>query len=166
MPKPSQSWFKRFFYNQNIKRDKSNDKYKNLLNHIVLLLKKNEKEWATKWILNAFSKAQLKITSYGISLQQVLNVLEHKGLSKFEPVVNEHLFFVKRKKIAVKIKPVVAKKVVEKKATPEKKVVAKKKTSVAKKVVEKKVTPEKKTVEKKVVAKKKATPTKAKKTDA
>lgn len=159
MPKPSQSWFKRFFYNQNIKRDKSNDKYKNLLNHIVLLLKKNEKEWATKWISNAFSKAQLKITSYGISLQQVLNVLEHKGLSKFEAVVNEHLFFVKKKKATVKTKSVVEKKVVEKKVV-EKKAPAKKKESVVKKTVEK-ATPEKK-----VAAKKKATPTKAKKTDA
>lgn len=82
MPKPSQSGRKRFFYNQNIKRDKSNHKYKNLLNHIVLVIKKLEKEGMTKWVANALNKVQLKIKSYGINFEQVLAVFDHKGLSQ------------------------------------------------------------------------------------
>ena len=97
MPKPSQSWFKRFFYNLNIKRDKSGKKYKNLMNHIVLLLKKLEKEGSSKWVLGAFAKVQLKVTSYWIPFRHVLSVLEHKGLSHYQDLVNQNLFFVQKK---------------------------------------------------------------------
>ncbi len=78
MPKPNQSGRKRFFYNQNIKRVKSGDKYKNLIDHTITLIKRLEKEGMTKWIANALNKAQAKIKSYGITLAQVTSVLDHK----------------------------------------------------------------------------------------
>lgn len=78
MPKPSQSGRKRFFYNQNIKRVKSQAKYKNLIDHTITLIKRLEKEGMTKWIANALNKAQSKIKSYGITLNQVTSSLEHK----------------------------------------------------------------------------------------
>lgn len=97
MPKPSQSWFKRFFYNLNIKRDKSWSKYKNLMNHVVFLLKKFSKEWRTKWIVNAFAKAQLKITKYGIPSRHLSSLLDHKGLSQLNDVFPDFLLFVQKK---------------------------------------------------------------------
>lgn len=78
MPKPSQSGRKRFFYNQNIKRDKSQKKYKNLIDHTITLIKRLEKEGMTKLIANALNKAQAKIKSYGITLAQVTSALDHK----------------------------------------------------------------------------------------
>ena len=99
MPKPSQSWFKRFFYNQNIKRDKSNDKYKNLLNHIVMLVKRVEKEWLTNRSANAIKRSQMKATAYGISLQQMIAVFEHKWLSHLQDILHQHFSFVQKARI-------------------------------------------------------------------
>ena len=97
MPKPWQSWFKRFFYNLNIKRDKSGSKYKKLLNHLVLLAKKTEKEGETKWLSNAFQRAQVKISRYGIPLRHVVSVLAHKNISSLLPIVQKNIIFVKKK---------------------------------------------------------------------
>ena len=167
MPKPSQSGKKRFFYNQSLKRDKSHQKYKNLTNHTITLIKRLEKEGMTKLIANALNKAQAKIKSYGITLAQMVSALEHKGLSSLNELLGLHLVFVQKKGQNVNIsykrdilskanKIVASDAVVEKKA-PTKKVVAEKKEISAKKeVVVKKPATEKKAPTKKVVAEKKA----------
>ena len=149
MPKPSQSWFKRFFYNQNIKRDKSNDKYRNLLNHIVMLVKRVEKEWLTNRSANAIKRSQMKATAYGISLQQMIAVFEHKWLSHLQDILHQHFSFVQKARIknatssvsvVKKVVPVKEEKI-EKEKTAPKKAVAKKVASPVSK--EKKVAPKK-----------------------
>ena len=97
MPKPSQSGRKRFFYNQNIKRDKSQKKYKNLIDHTITLIKRLEKEGMTKLIANALNKAQAKIKSYGITLAQVTSALDHKWLSALSTTLSSNLVFVQKK---------------------------------------------------------------------
>ena len=177
MPKPNQSWRKRFFYNQNLKRVKSGQKYKNLINHTITLIKRLEKEGMTKWLANALNRAQVKIKSYGITFNQVSQVLEHKELSKLNDLVATHLVFVQKKghnvSISTKrevighISPIIGegsasvkkaaapKKAVAKKETAEKKTPVKK-VAAPKKAVAKKETAEKKTPVKKVAAPKKA----------
>lgn len=161
MPKPNQSGRKRFFYNQNIKRDKSGDKYKNLIDHTIILVRRLEKEGMTKWLADAFNKAQAKIKSYGITFAQVSQALDHKGLSQLKDLLAENIVFVQKKGNNVSI--------VKKKATvlvdspilvAGEKTVTPKKT-VTKKAVEKKESAPKKTTkattEKKVATTKKAT---------
>ena len=97
MPKPNQSGRKRFFYNQNLKRVKSGNKYKNLINHTIALIKRLEKEGMTKWIANALNRAQVKIKSYGITFNQVVQSLDHKELSHLQDLVSTHLIFVQKK---------------------------------------------------------------------
>ena len=174
MPKPNQSGRKRFFYNQNIKRVKSGDKYKNLIDHTITLAKRLEKEGMTKWIANALNKAQSKIKSYGITFVQVTQALDHKGLSSLKDLVATHLVFVQRKgqnvsiskkrDVLAKVSPIITdgsavKKVAPKKAvvkeTSEKKAPAKK-TETVKKVAPKKAVI-KETSEKKAPAKKTTT---------
>ena len=167
MPKPSQSGKKRFFYNQSLKRDKSHQKYKNLTNHTITLIKRLEKEGMTKLIANALNKAQVKIKSYGITLAQMVSALEHKGLSSLNELLGLHLVFVQRKGQNVNIsykrdvlpkanKIVASDAVVEKKA-PAKKAVSEKKEITAQKEVVKKLPTEKKAPAKKAVTEKKET---------
>lgn len=171
MPKPNQSGRKRFFYNQNIKRVKSGDKYKNLIDHTITLTKRLEKEGMTKWIANAFNKAQAKIKSYGITFAQVTSALDHKGLSSLKDLIATHLVFVQRKgqnvsiskkrEVIAKVSPIIGEgsasaKKAPAKAKTEKAPVAKKETKA--------VTPKKEVVKK--APAKKATATTEKKTPA
>ena len=156
MPKPSQSGKKRFFYNQNLKRDKSSKKYKNLTDHTITLIKRLEKEGMTKLIANALNKAQTKIKSYGITLTQMTSALEHKGLSTLIATLSAHLVFVQKKWHNVSISTKrdvikVSKKIIASDANVEKKAPTKKASS------EKKVVAEKKEVVKKVASEKKVT---------
>lgn len=143
MTKPSQSWFKRFFYNQNIKRDKSGKKYKNLINHSILLIKRVDKNGMDARLLDALAKAKKKILAYGIALYQVETIMKHKWLDKLIPLFQTTLGGdIKVAKVKVAKTPV-AKKIVEKKEV---------KAPVVKKVIEKKEI--KKMAEKKEVVKK------------
>lgn len=170
MPKPSQSGKKRFFYNQNLKRDKSSKKYKNLTDHTITLIKRLEKEGMTKLIANALNKAQAKIKSYGITLIQMTNALEHKGLSALATTLSTHLVFVQKKGHNVSIstkrdiiktsKKIVASDASVEKKAPAKKAVAEKKEVTAKKEVVKKPTAEKKAPAKKPAAPKAKAPAK------
>lgn len=164
MPKPNQSGRKRFFYNQNIKRDKSGDKYKNLIDHTITLIKRLEKEGMTKWIANALNKAQAKIKSYGITFNQVAQALDHKGLSNLKDAIAANLIFVQKKghnvsisnkrEVIAKTSPIIGEGSAPKKAkAPAKKEVAPKKETVKK-------TPTKAPAEKKAPAKKTTTATK------
>lgn len=166
MPKPSQSWFKRFFYNQNIKRDKSGKKYKNLIDHTITLIKRLEKEGMTKWMANALNKSQAKIKSYGITLAQMVSALEHKGLGTLEALLNSNLVFVQKKwhNVSISTKrdviPTVKKIVASgntKKATTEKKEATKKPAASKKTTTEKKVAVVKKETTKKEAPKKATT---------
>ncbi len=89
MPKPSQSWLKRFFYNQNIKRVKSSKKYKNTIEHAIKLLRKIEKEGMTNWTAFAISMVSAKIKKYGIASYQIQASLDHKWLSSVSQYVSE-----------------------------------------------------------------------------
>ena len=80
MPKPSQSNRKHIFYNPNIKRQKSWDKYKNLIERFVTLLKREKKEGTTKRIVDAKRRAFDKMKSFGVSLDMVNSVITHKWL--------------------------------------------------------------------------------------
>ena len=159
MPKPSQSGKKRFFYNQNLKRDKSSKKYKNLSDHTITLIKRLEKEGMTKLIANALNKAQAKIKSYGITLTQMTSALEHKGLSTLIATLSTHLVFVQKKWHNVSISTKrdiikVSKKIIASDVSVEKKAPTKKASSEKKVVVEKKEIVKKVASEKKVIVKK------------
>jgi hypothetical protein len=163
MPKPSQSGKKRFFYNQNLKRDKSSKKYKNLTDHTIILIKRLEKEGMTKWIANALNKAQSKIKSYGITLIQMTSALEQKGLLPLTTVLTNNLVFVQRKGHNVSISTkrdiiTTSKKIViSGVSSTEKKTSAPKKEAVAKKPATEKKTlaPKKEAVAKKPATEKK-----------
>ena len=171
MPKPNQSGRKRFFYNQNIKRVKSGDKYKNLIDHTITLAKRLEKEGMTKWIANALNKAQSKIKNYGITFVQVTQALDHKGLSSLKDIVATHLVFVqkkghnvsisKKREVIAKVSPILGEGSSPKKAPAKKAEPAKKEVKVAapKKEVVKKA-PAKKAVTKEATTKKVAAPKK------
>ena len=167
MPKPSQSGRKRFFYNQNIKRDKSQKKYKNLIDHTIILIKRLEKEGMTKLIANALNKAQAKIKSYGITLTQVTNALEHKWLWNLSNTLSSNLIFVQKKGHNVSISKkrdvlpkksniIISDNTTEKKA-PAKKPVAKKEPVAKKPTTEKKAPAKKPVAKKEPVAKKPTT---------
>ena len=98
MPKPGQSGKKRFFYNLNIKRTKSNQKTKKLINHIVLLAKKIEAEGVTPWTSAAIDKAQVKLDKHRLNAAQVTQALEHKDLAKLDKVVQDYFIFANDKR--------------------------------------------------------------------
>lgn len=171
MPKPNQSGRKRFFYNQNIKRVKSGDKYKNLIDHTITLAKRLEKEGMTKWIANALNRAQAKIKSYGITFIQVTQALDHKGLSSLKDIISTHLVFVQRKghnvsiskkrEVIAKVSPIIGEGWAPTKKAPAKAKVEK--TESIAKETKKVTTPKKTETVKKAPAKKtvgKATPVK------
>ena len=165
MPKPSQSGKKRFFYNQNLKRDKSSKKYKNLIDHTITLIKRLEKEGMTKWMANALNRSQVKIKSYGITLAQMVSALEHKGLAALQTLLGSNLIFVQKKghNVSISTKRDVLP-TVKKIVTSGAKIKAKTKLATAdKKPTDKKVAAPKKAPAKKPVAakaEKKAAPVK------
>lgn len=71
---------KHIFQNLNYKRKKSNDKYPNAIRFYVDLLKREKKEWLTKWIAKTMIKAQAKLKKYWITDQMVKNYIQAKWL--------------------------------------------------------------------------------------
>lgn len=80
MSKPSQNKYKHIFQNPNIKRKKSNAKYKNATETLVRILKRMKKEGETKLLINEKARALKKIKFLGISDAQITAALESKGL--------------------------------------------------------------------------------------
>lgn len=80
MSKPSQSKYKHIFQNPNIKRKKSNDKYKKALEAFIRIEKKLKKEGETKLLINEKSNAIARLDMLGINDRQITEALEHKGL--------------------------------------------------------------------------------------
>lgn len=81
MPKPSQSNRKRIFYNLNIKRKKSGKKIKKIIEHAIMLLKREEKEGLTPWVVHAKGMLHAKIDKHGISQEMIDSAIKNKGLS-------------------------------------------------------------------------------------
>lgn len=80
MSKPSQNKYKHIFQNPNIKRKKSNQKYKKATESFIKILKKMKKEGETKLLVNEKARALSKIQYLGISDAQITTALERKGL--------------------------------------------------------------------------------------
>ncbi len=75
---------KRFLVWLTWKNKKSWKKYKKAIEAYIKLLKRQDKEWETKWIKNAKIKAKWKIKKYQIAPYQIKDSLKHKGLEKLE----------------------------------------------------------------------------------
>ncbi len=80
MSKPSQSKYKHIFQNPNIKRKKSNAKYKKAIENFIKIAKRIKKEGETKLLVNEKERAIGRINLLGISAEQITNALERKGL--------------------------------------------------------------------------------------
>ncbi len=61
------------------KRSKSWIKYKKAVDSYIVLLRREQKEWQTKWIDNAKQKAYDKLKRYWISMDFVKKVADSKG---------------------------------------------------------------------------------------
>ncbi len=79
---------KRFLVGLNWKKKKSGKKNKNAIEWYIDILKKEARNWETKWTIDAKSKALNRIKKYGITKQQIENSLEHKGLNDLVSKVN------------------------------------------------------------------------------
>lgn len=80
MPKPSQSNRKRIFYNLNIKRKKSGKKIKKIIEHAIMLLKREADEGMTPWIEHAQKMLHAKVEKHGISHAMINEVIQRKKL--------------------------------------------------------------------------------------
>lgn len=79
---------KRFLVWLNWKKKKSGQKYKKAIEWYIDILKKEEKNWETKWTMNTKQRALARIKKYGITREQIENSLEHKGLNNLVSKVN------------------------------------------------------------------------------
>lgn len=83
MPKCNKSNFNHALYNLNRTRGKSGEKNKKAVDHKIELIKRQEKEGATKWIINAMRKVDAKLKAMGISDTMVQTAMQKKvALSK------------------------------------------------------------------------------------
>ena len=71
---------KRFLVGLNWKKNKSGKKYKNAIERYILVLKKESREWETKRVVNTKQKALARLKKYGITMKQVKEALDRKGL--------------------------------------------------------------------------------------
>lgn len=72
------SKYRRMFYNQNFARKKSYNKYQNAIVWYVDLIRKEKKEWLTKWIAKTRVKADARIKKYGITKNMINDYLQDK----------------------------------------------------------------------------------------
>ncbi len=70
---------KHIFFNPNIKRIKSDGKYKKVIEQSIRLMKREKTEWPTKRILNAKKRCDARIKKYGISQEQINTVIDRKA---------------------------------------------------------------------------------------
>ncbi len=73
---------KHIFYNPNRKRKKSAQKYKKALEWLLLVAKKNEKEYMKNWVKNTLPMVYARIKKYGITEAEVQKFFEQKGAKK------------------------------------------------------------------------------------
>lgn len=72
--------FPHIFYNPNIARRKSWDKHKKAIERYIDLLKKEEKNWESKWTNKTKEKALSRLKKYWIKNAEVLKFLDRKWL--------------------------------------------------------------------------------------
>lgn len=71
---------KRMLVKLNWHRKKTWDKYKKAMEWYILVLKKEAKQGETKWTKNTKMKALNRLKKYGITMNQIKELLEQKGL--------------------------------------------------------------------------------------
>ena len=81
MGKCNKSDYNHTLYNLNRARAKSGDKLKNIIEHVILLKKKEKVEWATKRLKMAWLKANAKLKKLGITEAMITDAIEKKWLS-------------------------------------------------------------------------------------
>jgi hypothetical protein len=78
MPKCNKSNFNHALYNQNRVRLKSGDKLKNIIEHVVLLKKKEKALGASRRLTMAWLKVDAKIKKFGITQAMIHAAIEQK----------------------------------------------------------------------------------------
>ncbi|HPC34482.1 MAG TPA: hypothetical protein PLP73_02375 [Candidatus Absconditabacterales bacterium] len=71
---------KRFLVGLNWKKRKSGQKYKKAIERYILVLKKESIQGETKWVKDTKQKALARLKKYGITMGQVKEALDRKGL--------------------------------------------------------------------------------------
>lgn len=79
---------KHFLKSLNFHRKKPGLKNEKAVTSYITLLKREEKEGATKWIVNAKNKAQMKLKKYGIPMSKIETILAEKGLTHLSSKLN------------------------------------------------------------------------------
>jgi len=72
--------YKHMMYNVSRVRRKSWDKLKKAIERYIDLLKKQAKQWDTKWIYKTKIKSQARLKKYWITDAMIAKALEKKGL--------------------------------------------------------------------------------------
>lgn len=72
--------YKHIFYNLNWVRKKSWKKYQKAVEWYVLILKKQEKDWESKWVQKTKEKSLARLVKYWISMDKVKETLKSKWL--------------------------------------------------------------------------------------
>ncbi len=78
MPKCNKSNFNHALYNQNRVRRKSGDKLKNIIEHVILLKKKEQAEGQTARLKMAWLKANAKLKKLGVTQAMINDSIEKK----------------------------------------------------------------------------------------
>lgn len=78
MGKCNKSDYNHVLYNQNRARAKSGDKLKNVIEHVILLKKKEQAEGQTTRLKMAWLKANAKLKKFGITQVMIDAVIEKK----------------------------------------------------------------------------------------
>ncbi|MBP6086218.1 hypothetical protein KA478_03380 [Patescibacteria group bacterium] len=78
MPKCNKSNFNHVLYNQNRARSKSGDKLKNIIDHVILLKKKEKALGASRWLTMAWLKANAKLKKLGVTEAMIQDSIAKK----------------------------------------------------------------------------------------
>lgn len=81
MGKCNKSDYNHTLYNLHRARVKSGDKQKNIIDHVILLKKKEKEEGKTRRLMMARFKADAKLKKFGITQAMINAVIERKGLT-------------------------------------------------------------------------------------
>ena len=76
--------YKHFLYNLNWAKKKSGKKYKKAIEWLILILKKQDKEGETKWVIKTKVKSLARLKKYGITMTKVQKTLDDKGLKNLQ----------------------------------------------------------------------------------
>ena len=71
---------KRMFFNLNMKNKKTWKKYNKSIDWYLLLKKKEQKEWLTKWLRKTYQKCNARLNRYWITTEQIKNAADKKWI--------------------------------------------------------------------------------------